>query len=244
MSAAETRQYIEHRLRVANPLREVVFTESACALIHQIAGGIPRTINIVCDASLLVAYVAETTAVTPALVREAARTIDAQQVSLRLRRPRHLRFWQRLWASAAALVAILVLMLTFDTAVSRRAPFGWRAHVPVDSSTATDASRPPTPEAALASARAPVALVHLASYHTGEQAEEFASRLTLSPGQVVYLQTVAAAGQAWHRVLVGNFADLPAAAAFASAAKQAGTFDYAQPVQVPADDLREWRPRH
>jgi general secretion pathway protein A len=247
MSAAETRQYIEHRLRIANPLREVAFTDAACTLIHQISGGIPRTINIVCDASLLVAFVAETSTVTPALVREAARTIDAQQVSLRVQRRRRLGRWQRVWGVAAALVAGLGLLLTVDTAVTRRRAGQDERLRPPAGETALPRSAAATPgaegPARLAVSSSAVALVHLASYRTREEAEAFAAGLVPPPGRVVYLQSVQAGDTMWHRVLLGDFDDLAAAAAYASAAQQAGTYAYAQAVQIAADGLRAWSPQ-
>lgn len=51
----ETVRYLRHRLSLAggNPS---IFTGSAIELIHELAGGVPRRINRLCDLSLLVAY--------------------------------------------------------------------------------------------------------------------------------------------------------------------------------------------
>ena len=56
LSEAETVAYVEHRLGVAGARLSEVFSTEALALVQKYAGGIPRTINIVCDNALLIAY--------------------------------------------------------------------------------------------------------------------------------------------------------------------------------------------
>lgn len=221
MSATETRQYIEHRLRMANPLREVTFDEPACRSIHQIAGGIPRTINIVCDASLLVAFVAETAAIGARHVREAVRTIDSDQVSLRLRRARRARFWHRLWASAAAMLAIVSLGLAVDTAVS-----------PGPRSGATS----------VAALTDRAAVVHVLSARERSAAERFAAAFDPGADRVVCLQDVPRDGTTWTRVLIGGFANLDEAAAWARERMAAGALAYAREAQVERHELELWKP--
>jgi general secretion pathway protein A len=219
MTSAETRQYIEHRIRVANPLREVAFSEPACQLVHRISGGIPRTVNIVCDASLLVAYVAETALVTPAQVRDAVRTIDAEQVSLKLNNPRRPRFWHRFWGSAAAGLLAVTLALGLDAAGSHRS--GAPASTPAADSRA-------------------VLVVHVLSATSATEAEAFASRLPPFAGHRVYIQESRAGDATWYRVLVGDFADPAAAKEFARANQTAGRLSYARAARVPAEELQPW----
>ncbi|MDP9083004.1 MAG: AAA family ATPase [Pseudomonadota bacterium] len=71
LSREETQGYVRHRLRVAGAAAEI-FTPSALAEVHRLAGGIPRVINVSCDRALLGAYTRETRKVTAALVRSAA----------------------------------------------------------------------------------------------------------------------------------------------------------------------------
>lgn len=59
LNLAETVQYIFHRLQVAGDGNSVRFTESACKCIYEYSNGIPRLINIACDAVLLTGYVEE-----------------------------------------------------------------------------------------------------------------------------------------------------------------------------------------
>ena len=55
----ETREYIVHRLKKAGAEQENLFTDEAVERIFQVSGGIPRTINILCDAALVYGYADE-----------------------------------------------------------------------------------------------------------------------------------------------------------------------------------------
>ncbi len=48
----QTKAYIEHRLDLAAPGRQDLFTSEACAAIYAASGGIPRVINLLCDTAL------------------------------------------------------------------------------------------------------------------------------------------------------------------------------------------------
>lgn len=238
MTAVETRQYIEHRLRVANPLREVSFSDAACQLIHGVTGGVPRTINIVCDASLLVAFVAESSQVSASMVREAARTIDAQQVSLRLGRRRRAGLWQKITAGLAAAVVLGGLFSTLDSRIQRRprlqpvTPYSPAPAQPTVQ-TAGDSGGDTGVVTAI--------LVHVASFRSREQAESYAARLAGLESRRVYLQSTSESGEAWHRVMVGDFASVDEATGFAHAAQQAGKLEYAKAVQVRRAGLEAWK---
>jgi type II secretory pathway predicted ATPase ExeA len=70
LSREESRQYIEHRLKIIGSSSSRIFTRGALSSICQHAGGIPRTINIVCDNVLLVGYAQSARKVTEDLVEE------------------------------------------------------------------------------------------------------------------------------------------------------------------------------
>jgi len=237
MSAAETRQYIEHRIRLANPLREVSFSDPACQLIHQISSGIPRMINIVCDASLLVIYVAETNVVAAAHVRDAVRTVDAGQVSLRLDpRPRH-RAGHRVAILVGAMLAAVMLIWTFDTAVSR----GGLLNRVTRLGSKPAANVAAGADASLAhSGTGGLPFVHVRSCRTRAEADSFATGLPAGVGRKVYLQAAVQDGTPWVRVLLGDFATLEEAGVFAREAKRSGAVSYAQPVLLETEGLQAW----
>jgi general secretion pathway protein A len=56
----EVEKYIYHRLTIAGSKGDITFPHEAIDRIYSFSGGIPRIINMVCDKSLLAAYVAET----------------------------------------------------------------------------------------------------------------------------------------------------------------------------------------
>lgn len=56
----DTRQYIYHRLEVAGARGRVVFSRRALKRVHSASRGIPRSINAICDQTLLAGYVERT----------------------------------------------------------------------------------------------------------------------------------------------------------------------------------------
>jgi general secretion pathway protein A len=65
----ETQHYIAHRLKVAGAKRGI-FTVDACKKIFDIADGIPRLINSICDCALLSGYVNDRKIIDTKFIRE------------------------------------------------------------------------------------------------------------------------------------------------------------------------------
>jgi putative secretion ATPase (PEP-CTERM system associated) len=59
LDAEETHNYINHRLRHAALGTPLVFPRPATDLIHARSGGVPRVINVICDAALVFGYAEE-----------------------------------------------------------------------------------------------------------------------------------------------------------------------------------------
>ncbi len=72
LDSNETKDYIDHRLRVAGyePREEPLFTSSALGEIYRYTKGFPRLINIVCDNVLLAAYSDDFNQVSAGLVKK------------------------------------------------------------------------------------------------------------------------------------------------------------------------------
>lgn len=70
LSRTEIERYINHRMMVAGSNGSVIFEKKACDEIYLYSSGIPRLINIVCDAVLLAGYVEEKKVFDGAMVRE------------------------------------------------------------------------------------------------------------------------------------------------------------------------------
>ncbi len=77
LSAEETAQYIEHRLKVAGALGEV-FDHGAKKETFRLSEGVPRLINVICDRALLGAYSRESRRVDRGLIRRAAAEVRGQ----------------------------------------------------------------------------------------------------------------------------------------------------------------------
>ena len=75
LSEAETGRYIAHRVAVGGVTRTALFEPEAIRRIHQISGGVPRRINLLCDRALLGAYGTGEAAVGPGIVDRAAQEI-------------------------------------------------------------------------------------------------------------------------------------------------------------------------
>jgi general secretion pathway protein A len=72
LTAAETAQYIQHRLEVAGLTRPLPFERSALQRVHQLARGVPRRVNLLCDRALLGAFAGGQPVVDRATVNRAA----------------------------------------------------------------------------------------------------------------------------------------------------------------------------
>ena len=77
LTKEETTQYIEHRLRVAGALGEVI-DAGAKKEVFRLSGGVPRLVNVICDRALLGAYSQESRVITKRLIRRAAAEVSGE----------------------------------------------------------------------------------------------------------------------------------------------------------------------
>lgn len=87
MDAAETRAYIEHRLRHVGWQNDPEFAEDAFAPIYAYSGGVPRRINTLCDRLMLAAYLAERHRIGADEVREVVNELKQEFVERGARAP-------------------------------------------------------------------------------------------------------------------------------------------------------------
>jgi general secretion pathway protein A len=78
LDAADTANYIRHRIAVAGGEGKVGFTSEALNGVFAASGGVPRLVNLVCDRALLAGYVGGARTVTAAMVRLAAREVAGE----------------------------------------------------------------------------------------------------------------------------------------------------------------------
>ncbi|MFA6142236.1 MAG: XrtA/PEP-CTERM system-associated ATPase [Candidatus Omnitrophota bacterium] len=75
----EVDKYIYHRLSVAGSRGDIQFPQDAIDAIYRFSGGIPRLINMICDKSLLAAYVMETKVVGLPIIEKSINELEGQK---------------------------------------------------------------------------------------------------------------------------------------------------------------------
>jgi general secretion pathway protein A len=112
----EVDAYIAHRLWVAQGTLPVHFEPAAVDLVHELTGGVPRMINLLCDRALTAAATAHAQVMTPALVRDAAARVSfGRPAPVEPAAPPPAIPPRAMWAAIAALavVALVLLALVF-----------------------------------------------------------------------------------------------------------------------------------
>lgn len=74
LSKHEVKTYVSHRLAIAGQNIQL-FPDKSIKLLYRLSNGIPRLINIICDRALLGAYVEDQYAVSPAIIKKAAKEV-------------------------------------------------------------------------------------------------------------------------------------------------------------------------
>lgn len=72
----ETAAYISGRLRIAGGLPGEIFTRETVIAIHEASAGIPRTINVLCDNTLIGGFAAQTRPIPVEIVEDVCRDFD------------------------------------------------------------------------------------------------------------------------------------------------------------------------
>lgn len=110
-------EYIFHRIKVAGAEDGIEFTKKALKRIYKHSRGIPRIVNVVCDNTLLAAYVAEKKKITLSLVNKAIKEIQGKKplqqlenrfFSLRFSLKRVLKY-----SFVGTTVLLVVLLITY-----------------------------------------------------------------------------------------------------------------------------------
>jgi general secretion pathway protein A len=71
-----TAAYIAGRLRIAGGNAAEIFTQKAVIAVYEASGGLPRTINVICDNSLIGGFAAQSKPVTAQIVADVCRDFD------------------------------------------------------------------------------------------------------------------------------------------------------------------------
>ncbi len=150
LAAAETPQYIRHRLAVAGPNAPLPFDAEALLALHRISGGVPRRINLLADRALLGAYGQGQQLATREMVEQAAHEVFGAGSSA-LAAPvagAVPPWWQprMVWALASLMALGLVLLLLLLVLLGRGKP----GHPALGGGLPAGVSAPSSPVAATA----------------------------------------------------------------------------------------------
>jgi putative secretion ATPase (PEP-CTERM system associated) len=80
LDAAETHNYINHRLQHAALGTPLTFPREATALVHARSRGVPRIINVICDAALVFGYAEDRRTFDGATIREVLQELETTGV--------------------------------------------------------------------------------------------------------------------------------------------------------------------
>jgi general secretion pathway protein A len=127
LNAAETRDYVRHRLKIAAGQECNIFTDKALLVVQRRAGGIPRLINVLCDRAMLAGYTARAPMMEPKAINLAAREI----LSARSRR--------RPWRSVLRRAFPAAILLAFGVGALSWFGFAGKSPEPVE----RESSAPP-----------------------------------------------------------------------------------------------------
>ena len=144
LSEAETQQDIQHRLSVSGMTRSMPFDRDAVERIHQLARGIPRRINLLCDRAMLGAYARGTHRIGREIIAKAAAEVFGRtEPPIRRKRakPRHTG-WLAVGLALLAAAALYVgYVLIFDRG-GRPSTAAIAASAPASATSAAAAAAP------------------------------------------------------------------------------------------------------
>ncbi|GAC1663321.1 MAG: hypothetical protein NVS9B4_17970 [Candidatus Acidiferrum sp.] len=80
LTTEQTHAYVAERLRIAGATGDPIFSPQAIDTIHFYSLGIPRVVNLLCEHSLVNAYVEQQRPIEPKIVEEVAREFQLDEV--------------------------------------------------------------------------------------------------------------------------------------------------------------------
>ena len=80
LSKEQTHQYVAERLKIAGASGELIFSAQAVDAVHLYSLGIPRVINLLCEHSLVNAFVEQQRPIQPKIVEDVAREFQLDEV--------------------------------------------------------------------------------------------------------------------------------------------------------------------
>jgi general secretion pathway protein A len=203
MTPSETAQYIQHRLEVAGLARPLPFDRRALQRIHQLARGVPRRVNLLCDRALLGAFASGQATADRRIVEQAAQEVFGPA-------PRTRSAWPR---AGAVLGLGLAAGAALYAAANR-----WFDEPPSAIAAAKPAARTRTAASAVQAAA------------SAQQPPAAAALVTSPPAAPALLANV---DEAWRELASAWRVDVPAGANPCAAAQQQGLQCFTRTLSLP-----------
>ena len=256
LSSKETEHYIRHRLSVAGMTLTILFDRKALQRIHEIARGVPRRINLLCDRSMLGAYAHGKHQIDTEIVEKSAREVFGKSEPAG---PDRLRFGSGaelglVVATGVALTALLVFAIY--AGYRKFVPPGQAASAPVArasaasaalvagsrASSGTAASGVVLPGAGSAPAASAPAASAAAMSPSAASAPASAAPASAVPASAVPAASASAASAPARAGAVVNAASKPSAAASATPVSAASPAAAAASAVLGAAELKaQWK---
>jgi general secretion pathway protein A len=110
MKPSETIEYIDHRLKIAGSSFDRCFEPGCRKALYEMTGGVPRSINRLCDTALLICMTEKGDKVTKGILKKAEDALHSDMVHAPAARPQGASFHARKFKSALAAAALIVLI--------------------------------------------------------------------------------------------------------------------------------------
>jgi general secretion pathway protein A len=81
LSKEQTNEYIVERLRIAGASGELIFSPEAAEAIHKYSVGVPRVVNLLCEHSLINAYVEQQRPISAKIVEDVAHEFQLDEAA-------------------------------------------------------------------------------------------------------------------------------------------------------------------
>ncbi len=179
LSEKETAQYIAHRLAVAGLKGSIPFDAGALKRIHQLARGIPRRINLLCDRALLGAYATGKSRVDRVIVDKAGHEVFGDTLETKTKPFLPAGRWPIVLAGGVVAGAAAMAAVQWGTK-DKAAPRAVASAAPVASSASVARAASPKPPAIVASSL-PIAASAAASAVRVRSAGELDALLARAP---------------------------------------------------------------
>jgi type II secretory pathway predicted ATPase ExeA len=82
LTKEQTGEYVAERLRIAGAAGDPIFSPKAIEMLHMYSLGIPRVINLICEHSLVNAFIEQQLPIEPKIVEDVAREFQLDEVDL------------------------------------------------------------------------------------------------------------------------------------------------------------------